>query len=362
MIRDRTLRIWLLGVALTLASLVGGAAALAQSKGPPVVVPLLLCPWGCGPTEGDTILMNQMVRAGSRVTLLPQETPGYIYNIREMVNEKHWKKSVFSTEDVIIQLALKWGGSPELKEFMPEKIPIRFKLLYGEAWWPIGKFLVTFEPSIKKIADLKGKRISIGLRGQSDWGMFPRMFLEHAYGITPQNADIRHLTPTVVTQQLIDGTTDAGVTNFGTEPFLKEIMLPAPIRQLEASGKQMRYLGFDKEVIDKMNAKFGTTWLHAVIPAGTLPKQTEPLSVGINRGYKAVHPDFPEDIAYEIVMAVAKHGPQMKDLHVLWKFWSPELMVAGMSDENTHPGAKRALVELGWWEKTKQYKPMTYPQ
>jgi hypothetical protein len=26
-----------------------------------------------------------------------------------------------------------------------------------------------------------------------------------------------------------------------------------------------------------------------------------------------------------------------------------------------HPGAKKAYVELGWWDKTKNYQPMTYP-
>ena len=28
--------------------------------------------------------MNQMIKEGADVTLLPQETPGYMYNIREM--------------------------------------------------------------------------------------------------------------------------------------------------------------------------------------------------------------------------------------------------------------------------------------
>jgi TRAP-type uncharacterized transport system substrate-binding protein len=74
---------------------------------------------------------------------------------------------------------------------------------------------------MKSIADLKGKRISLGLRGQSDWGVFARLFLEHAYGITPHNSDIRHMAPARLTQQLIDGATDASVTPIGAEPNLK---------------------------------------------------------------------------------------------------------------------------------------------
>lgn len=337
----------------------GLAAAPAAAQGK-ISVPLLLCPAGCGPTESDTILMIQMIKEGSPVTLLPQETPGYMYNIREMANPNNWKRVVFSTEDVLIQLAMKWGSTPELKEFLPERVPIQFKLLYGETWWAQGKFFVTFDPKIKSISDMKGKRISLGLRGQSDWGVFSRLALE-AYGINPQNSDVRHLTPAQITQQLIDGTTDAGVTVFGMEPNMKEWLIGGPMRQLEASGKPLRYLSMDKEAVDRVNKKYGTTFIHVVIPAGTLPKQTEPLGTGINRGFKAVHPSFSEDTAYQIVMAVVKLAPKLRDLHGLWKIWSPELMLHGLSDENVHPGAKKAFVELGWWDKVKNYPAMTYP-
>jgi TRAP-type uncharacterized transport system substrate-binding protein len=145
------------------------------------------------------------------------------------------------------------------------------------------------------------------------------------------------------------------------EPHQKEFMIGGPLRQLEASGKPLRYLGVDKDTIDRLNKRWGTTFIHVTLPAGTLPKQGEPLGVGLVRGYKAAHEQFPDDQAYQIVMAVAKLAPKLKDLHVLWKIWSPELMVAGLSDENVHPGAKRAYIELGWWEKRNQFPPMTYP-
>jgi len=338
------------------------AAALATpAAAQKVSVPLLLCPAGCGPDQGDTILMVQMIKEGSQVTLLPQETPGYMYNIREMLNERNWKRTLFSTEDVLIQLAMKWGGTPEFKEFMPDKIPIRFKLLYGETWWPIGKFFVTFDDRVKTIADIKGKRLSLGLRGQSDWGFFPTLMLD-AHGINKSNTEMRHLTPAALTQQLIDGSTDVGVTVFGMEPNQKEWLIGGPLRQLEASGKPLRYIGVDKEAVERVNKKYGTTFVPLTVPAGTLPKQTAPLPLAVNRGYKASHPDFPADTAYQIVMAVAKIAPKLRDLHILWKIWSPELMVAGLSDENVHPGAKKAYVELGWWGKTKQFPAMTYPE
>lgn len=345
-----------IGIVATLAP---SGFARADNKS----VPVLLCPFGCGPMAGDTILMNQMILANKGVTLLPQETPGYMYNIREMANKKHWKNTIFSTEDTIIQLAFK-GGTPDLKEFLPEPVKIKFKLLYGEAWWGQGKFFVTFDPTIKSVADLKGKRISIGLRGQSDWGVFARLFLEHGYGITPKNTTIRHMTPSALTQQLIDGATDAAITPFGTEPHLKEWLIPGPLRQLEATKKKLYYLGIPKKIVDKVNAELGTTFLPITLKPGTLPGQTKALPVAIDRGYKAVHPDFDEETAYRVVKAVLDVGPKMKSLHALWRIWSPDLMLNGLSEENTHPGAIRAYKEAGLWKKkTKEFAAVkvTYP-
>jgi TRAP transporter TAXI family solute receptor len=346
-----------LALAVSAATL-SGAATTARAVD---AVPVLLCPFGCGPMAGDTILMNQLIQSQSDIMLLPQETPGYMYNVREMgQNKSKWKTSIFATEDTLIQLAYA-GGTPEMKEFLPEPVKVPWKLLYGEAWWGQGKFLATFDCGLKSMSDLKGKRISLGLRGQSDWGVFSRLLLEHVFGITTENTDIRHMTPGQLTQQLIDGATDAAVTPIGAEPTLTSFIVPGPVRQLEATGKKICYLGVDKKDIDKLNAKFNTTFIHIELPANTLPHQTEPLGVGFNRAFKAAHESFPEKTAYNVVKSIAKIGPKMKELHALWKIWSPELMTCGLSEENTHPGAIRAYKELGWWDLAKKCPPMTYP-
>ena len=338
---------------LTLASTLQAKAADA--------VPVLLCPFGCGPMAGDTILMNQMIKSGSNIILLPQETPGYMYNIREMGRNKNkWKNFIFKTEDVLIQIAYA-GGSKAVKEFIPEEIKIPWKLLYGEAFWGQGKFLVTYDCSLKSAADLKGKRISLGLRGQSDWGVYSRLWLEIVHGITPENTDIRHMTPGQLTQQLIDGATDASVTPIGTEPALSKFLIPRPVRQLEATGKKMCYLGVTKDDIDKLNAKIGTTFQHVNLPPNTLPHQNEPLGIGINKGFAAVHDSFAEEKAYEVVKSVIEIGPKMGELHALWRSWSTDLMTCGLSEDNTHPGAIRAYKEKGIWDLRKKCGSMTYP-
>jgi hypothetical protein len=146
------------------AAILAGVATLGAPSSPQAAdtIPILLCPFGCGPMAGDTILMNQLIKAGSDVILLPQETPGYMYNIREMGRtERKWKSSIFKTEDTLIQVAYA-GGSKEMKEFLPEPVKIPWKILYGETWWGQGKFLGTFDCSLKTMSDLKGKSFAFG--------------------------------------------------------------------------------------------------------------------------------------------------------------------------------------------------------
>lgn len=345
-------------VAALLLGGIGVSTQAAEKK--KVIVPILTCPFGCGIIESNTIFGNLMAQGGERLIVSAQETPGYMYNVQEMAKEKHWKRTVFGTEDVIIQLAIQ-GGTPELKEFLPKKIPIKFKLLHGEAYWAQGKFFVTTDPSIKTIADMKGKRISLGLRGQSDWGVYPRLILEHAYGITPQNSDIRHMTPGALSQQLIDGTTDVCVTGFGTNTDRSFNLITGPLRKLEASGKKLYYIPIDQWAIDKVNKKFGTTFVTMTIKAGTMPGQSADALIGFVRGYKAVHPEFPQDVAYEFVLAAHKYAKKMHELHALFKMLTPDMMVDGLTEGNAHPGAIRAYKEIGIWDRRKKFTPVTYP-
>jgi TRAP transporter TAXI family solute receptor len=325
------------------------------------MVPVLTCPLGCGLPETYTVLSAQMARGDSAILPVAQETPGFMYNVRAMADEKRWKNTIFGTEDTVIQAAFQ-GGTPEMKRYVPEPIRIKFKLLYGEGLVAQGKFFVSLDPNIKRVEDLKGKRVSIGLPTQSDWGMVADLLLEHSYGITKDNTDIRYVTPSVMIQQLIDGNTDVAltalITNAGSDIWWTNSLTS----QLVASGKPIQYIPVTKEAIEKLNNKFDMSLLTLTVPAGSLPNQKEDFMVGGNRIYAAVHPEFSDDVAYEMVKAVASYGPKLRESgQGIWRFWSPDNMVAGLSEENAHPGAIKAFKELGWWENRLKYQAVTYP-
>ena len=119
-------------------ALIPSAPARAQNPNP--IVPMLLCPFGCGNTEGYAVLGNLMARAGSSVTLAPQETPGYMYNVRAMAEQRRWKTTVFGTEDTIVLLA-PHGGKEEIKEFLPEPVTVPFRTLVRRGLLGTGQVL-----------------------------------------------------------------------------------------------------------------------------------------------------------------------------------------------------------------------------
>lgn len=348
---------WLVAVLFVVLALTLNPGFAQTAKAEVNIVTLLLCPLGCGPTEGDTILGGLIARKDPTFLLRAQETPGYVYNLREMgMNKSRWDSTIFSTEDDMLNFA-PLGGKEPFTEFFPEPIKEKFLLLYGEAWWTQGHWWVTLDPKLKKISDFKGKKLGIGLRTQSDWGMNARLDLEFGYGITPQNTKIYYLGPAKAVEEILSGKVDAIVMGMGTEPNLKEWLIAGPMRTLEASGRKLYYIGMEPEVIDKMNKKFGTSYVGVTVPANTLKYQDSTFIAGVDRGYKACHPTFPEELAYKLVKAVVQYGPEMKNLHGLWKIMSPELMMDGLSETNTHPGAIKAFKELGWWDKRPTKNP-----
>jgi TRAP-type uncharacterized transport system substrate-binding protein len=341
------------------AAAIGAAAwaviPVAISAGKLTLVPSLQCPMGCGAVIYDVLLSNSMARTGSNVSLTPQETPGYMYNIRQMdktYDEPKTKITTFGTEDMVLQLG-PMGGQGILKDSLPEPITHHFKFLWQIAATAQGRFFVTFDPNIKTIDDMKGKRVDLGLLTQSDWGLSGRMVLD-AYGITSENTKISYVTPAVMTSQLIAGTTDVATSGILGDAASNKWSPVGPLVKLvaaaKASGRKLHYISVDPAKIEKLNQQYGMTLFTVTLKPHTLPLQDEPFTMGLNRAYHAVTTDFPPEIAYELTKATLQHGAALKKEGGFWSFWSAKGMVAGLTECNTNPGSIKAFKEAGIWK------------
>jgi TRAP-type uncharacterized transport system substrate-binding protein len=223
---------------------------------------------------------------------------------------------------------------------------------------------ITLDQSLKSIPDLKGKKIGLGLKTQSDWGMDATLFLDVAYGINKNNTNLFYLGPAKMTDSLLDGKVDAICMGMIAQNAVGDKKwLPSSVYlKLKASGRKLYYIPMDGWAIERINKKYGTTYMLEKVTDGSLQDQMGDLNIGADRVFGAVHPTFPDDLAYKYTLAYAKVAPTLKEYHALWKFvWTLDGMVSGLTEENTHPGAIRAYKELGIWEKRKDYPKYTPP-
>ncbi|RLC13140.1 MAG: hypothetical protein DRI57_16815 [Deltaproteobacteria bacterium] len=318
-------------------------------------VDVLVCPEGCGILISDLYISRELRRAGSDISWNPVPTGGYLYNLMEMGrNSKRWKNTIFAINDDTLSFG-PGGGQKPFTKFITEPVNEKFRLLYGFYWGPTGHYFITLDPNLKSFSDLKGKKLGLGLTTQSDWGMNPTLDLEYGYGITSENTELSYLGPAKLGKPFLNGKIDAIVAALGTGPGFRDWLPSAIFWELKKSGKKLYYIGHDPGTGDKLNERLKTAYITLDIPAGTLPGQTEAIHTITDRDFKACHESFPDDLAYKIVMTVAKIGPKMKLNVGLWQTWSPEMMVAGLSEENASPGAVRAYKELDWWGLRKKW-------
>jgi uncharacterized protein len=336
-------------------SIMTPAKIFAADKKP--VINFLLCPMGCGSLEGNQMLGNIIAKKDLPFTLNAQETPGYIYNLRQVAEDKStWTNTIFSTEDDVVAIATH-GGEPDVKSFFPEPVTTKWKILYGEGMCTAGHFFQTLDPNIKTMDDLKGKRIGLGLRTQSCWGMNAAINLLDGYGISEKNSKIFYLGPKKAAEELLNGKVDAIMIGFITNYDQKLYNLSGISHIIEASGRQSYYIAPSLDVYEKINKQFGAFTVPVHIPPKTMPSLNTEFTVGGDRVYNVAHPSFPDELAYEMVKAVATYGPTLQNSHAYWKVVTPLDMLNGLSEENTHPGAIKAFKELGIWDKRTTFAP-----
>jgi len=333
-----------------------------SSKAYAVDIDVLGAPEGSVTLVINLYLSQEIAKTDSGLRLNAMATEGFLYNLTEMGRKpERWKNSIFGTDDVLLTFAHK-GGKEPFKKFIPEPINAKFKFIFGTGWIATGNFFITLDPKLKSFSDLKGKKIGLGLLTQGSWSMNPLLNLQYGYGITDENSKILNIAPSKLAKSLLNGETDAIVAGLATDPTGMEWSPTMMFSELIQSGKNLYYIGQNASIADKLNEQLKTSYLPVDIPVGKLPGQTEVIHTFVVRNYWACHESFSEELAYKLVKYLAKVGPKAKLEAGIWQTWSPEMMIAGLSEENTHPGAILAYKELGWWEFTKKFKPVNLPK
>ncbi|MCE1235500.1 MAG: TAXI family TRAP transporter solute-binding subunit [Hyphomicrobiales bacterium] len=188
------------------------------------------------------------------------------------------------------------------------------------------------DSGIKTLADLKGKRLSVGAP-KSGTELNARAILAAA-GLT--YADLGKV------EYLPFGESVELMKNRQLDATLQSAGLGvASIRDL-ATSVDITVVEVPKAVIDKAGAPF----VAAEIPAGTYSKQDAPVATAAVVNYLVTRADLPDDLVYQMTKAIYENLGELQAAHSAAKAIKLENALVGMPVP-MHPGAAKYLAEKG---------------
>jgi TRAP-type uncharacterized transport system substrate-binding protein len=156
---------------------------------------------------------------------------------------------------------------------------------------------------------------------------------------------LQYLSFADITNGLVDGTIDVGLANLWYNAPANKIGPTQGILNLQATGREFRYVIFDKATLEKTRGERGVPYKILTVPNGSMPLQTQEMTVFANPDYVGVSKNFPEEVAYEYVRLVIKHLDEINQGGGLGALFTPDFLAFGI--DNLHPGALRAYKEAG---------------
>jgi len=218
-----------------------------------------------------------------------------------------------------------WKG---LADFRGNPIPIRVLAPLYDNY----NHLVTLEGTgISAVADLRGKRVSVGSPGSGTEVTALRIL--RAAGLDPDR-DIRkeRLGVAPSADALRDRKIDAFFWSGG-------LPTPAVLDLASSPGIRVRLVPLDP-VLEALQKEYGPLYARGVISRIAYPGMERDVPTVIVANLLVVHKDFPEDLAYEITKLLFERKRELETVHAEAKNISL-LRIAGRTPIPFHPGAIR---------------------
>jgi TRAP transporter TAXI family solute receptor len=232
-------------------------------------------------------------------------------------------------------MAYAWAGS---RSFEKEGKIESFRVvggLYAEAVQ-----LVTMDPNIKSVADLRGKKVSIGAAGSGVY--FNAMDVLAAAGLKEEDIIPQYQSFADSADSLKDGKIDAAFIVAGP---------PTPAITELCTSNAAYLVPIDGAVADALMASCPYYTVHA-IPANTYPGQTEEVKTVTVKATLIVSASASEDDVYELTKAIFDNIDKITAAHAKGAELSIENATGGMTAP-FHKGAAKYFAEKGVTVETK---------
>jgi len=252
-----------------------------------------------------------------------------------------WPNTICNYSPFVVHQAIKGEGKFEGKP-LPELT--NYKVLWGNSILLI--HFMTFDPSIKTVADLEGKRVGMGKKGAGAWGQIPTMMFD-MLGIKPK---LEYLGNSPSAKALVEGKVDAAIcltyTNFEATEMIPNVVYT----ETEAApGKDVRIVGWGEAATEKLLDQMGTLVKQFKVQpnSGAWEHQPETLWLMASPGSWGVQKGFPDDVVSELIKIWAANYHKFTDRHAQMRIVSLETMAKAVPKELMHPSAIKTYEELG---------------
>ena len=193
--------------------------------------------------------------------------------------------------------------------------------------------LITCDPGITSVADLKGKNVSIGSQGSGVY--FNALDFLAAYDMTEADINPQYQSFGDSAEALKDGKIDAAFIVAGA---------PTPAVTDLATTKGCYLISLDDEHVEKLMA-ISPAYSKTLIPAGTYEGlDADVVTVGVKATIIA-NEDVTEDEAYTIVSSIFENKDAITDAHA--KGAELDLEYASVCGLPYHAGAAKYFAEKG---------------
>ena len=229
-----------------------------------------------------------------------------------------------------------WSGEGSLKSSGPQKHIRSVSML----WQNVEQFAVKSDlvksGTIADLAELKGKKFSIGKKNSGTEGSGRQIL--GGLGMEADSFDLAYMGYGPSADALQNGTINGMNIPSG-------VPTSAITRAYAALGSDMTVLDFTDEQIKAANGGY-QLWTRYVIPANTYPGQTKDINTMAQPNFLAVRDDLSEEDVYLLTKTIYENLPFLNGIHKATKAMALEKAIAGLPVP-LHPGAARYYKEAG---------------
>lgn len=269
-------------------------------------------------------LMNKNM--GQKYNYIGRPTGGSVFNINAMIRETFDFGVAQSDRNFQAFNGLAdWDGKPVTN------------LRSVFSMHPETVMLVTRKDTgIKKVTDIKGKRVNIGNPGSGQRGNAEEVL--KIYGID-QNKDI-------MAEGLQQGEASRALVDRKIDAFFYTVGNPSAAIEEPAQSVDMVLIPLDHPDIKKL-ADEKPYYVFTKIPAGLYKGVGYDVPTYAVTATVITHEKVADEIVYDMVKTVFEHLDQLKASHAAFRVLEPKQMLKGLSAP-FHPGAIKYYKEKGW--------------